>query len=60
MRAYHTKKRATIVARPRNTNTAIFADELLVPVFEEVDVVTVGAGVALGVVTVAGALKRKV
>jgi hypothetical protein len=56
MRAYQRRKSATIVAKPRKTRTATFAEELLAPFAGE----TEGVGAALGDVTVAGALKRNV
>jgi hypothetical protein len=58
-RAYHIKKSATTVARPTKTNTATFAEELVV-VCGEVPKLVVGVGTVLSVEMVAGALKRNV
>ena len=49
------RKSATIVANPRKTKTAIFAEELLEEVGELVEEFT-GVGVTLGVEIAAGAL----
>jgi hypothetical protein len=52
------RKSATIVASPRKTRMATFADELLSPFLPLA--VAVGDGAELGEVTAGGALKRKV
>ena len=56
MRAYHIKKSATIVANPKKTRTAVFADELFTFFILIPEVVNDGTGEELGVEITAGAL----
>ena len=60
MRAYQSRKRATMVAIPRKTKTVILAEERPVDFFGIAGELTVGIGPALGEVMLAGALKRNV